>query len=158
MSIERRFCPEAQFLRKIRRVGKPEITLEKSRTYLESKTKRNLDILVGSTLLLSSAPILLAAMQINKLLCPDQPALYKTDERIIKDGKKISIFKVRSMDCNGEPEKYFDQTDPKRTRRFGKFLRSLAKYKAVPSPSRDGLVAIIISTSLCSPLTRFISS
>lgn len=122
---ERGFQTEPQFLRKIRRLSQPNITPESSRKYLDSRTKRALDIIVASAGLPVGFPLTLLAVGVNKVLEPHEEAFYRT-ERVGKGGKTINLVKIRSMQSADVSETGADEVDSARISLFGKFLRRSA--------------------------------
>jgi lipopolysaccharide/colanic/teichoic acid biosynthesis glycosyltransferase len=98
-------------------------------------TKRLLDLIAGSTLLVITAPIILAAAAWIRLESPGSPFFFQT--RLGKDGKPFRIFKLRGMyrDARERYPELYDyshnrsldfhfhySTDPRVTR-AGQFLR-----------------------------------
>lgn len=83
--------------------------------------KRGFDYFFSVLLVICSSPFMLAAMLTVKLCSPEAPVFFK-QERIGKDGKKIIMYKLRSMtnerDENGEllPDEY-------RLKTWGKIIR-----------------------------------
>lgn len=88
--------------------------------------KRTLDILLGSFFLLLSFPVMTATALLIKIFSPG-PILY-SQERVGLDGKKIKIYKFRTMRMDAEKETgavWAVEDDPRRTR-IGMALRKFS--------------------------------
>lgn len=119
---ERTFYSETSPLRALRRIRKPDVSLESSLQYLSGRTKRTLDLAVGSLGLPVGIPIIFLAAGVNKLLNPHEPALYRT-ERVGRGGRKMPFVKLRSMRTVDEAETVYQEIDPRRISWFGRLLR-----------------------------------
>lgn len=88
--------------------------------------KRTFDIFWGSFFLLFSAPMMLITAMLIKIFSPG-PIFY-VQERVGLDGKKIKVYKFRTMRIDAEKETgavWATENDPRRTR-LGTFLRKLS--------------------------------
>lgn len=96
-----------------------------AQNYLVGCRKRNLDLVVASSLFTVTWPIPLMSALINKVLYPHESAYYFSD-RVGHFGKRVRIPKIRSMKSSYDEEKTFDQVDKSRLDNYGKFLRRTA--------------------------------
>ncbi len=100
----------------------------------QAAAKRTFDILVGSTLLVVSLPVLLAIAAAIRLTSSG-PAFYK-QTRITKDGRPFTMYKFRSMVINPEralegtvidlTKPYFKLEKDPRLTRVGRVIRALS--------------------------------
>lgn len=94
------------------------------RTIISEKIKRLFDIIASGTLLISSSPLILAALIGIKIEEGYKAPLFYSQIRSGLNGKQIKIWKIRSMreDAEKNGAKFTEKNDPRVTK-VGKIIR-----------------------------------